>query len=134
MHLFCSCGLEWQQLINTATEPGWEFFQRILEPGCSRWLEPGRCRPLFSSAAPAAAFVLTWLGGGFLLLFEFGDDGGTIFIAGIGKQIALFGRQGFALAAEADAFMVGQFKGELLDSQLAPFEFSVALDELGLQG
>lgn len=65
----------------------------------------------------------------FLLLFQFSDDGGTIFIAGIGKQIALLAGQCFALAAKADALMVGQFEGELLDLQLAPFEFSVALDE-----
>ena len=62
----------------------------------------------------AGAFVLTWHGGR-LLLFQFGDDGGTIFVAGLEKQVALFGRQGFALAAKADTFMVRQFEGEFLD-------------------
>ena len=79
-----------------------------------------------------AAFVRTWCVGGFLLLFQFGRDGGTIFVAGFDKQIALFGRQCFALAAETNALVVRQLKGKLLDLQLTPFEFGVALNELGI--
>ena len=40
----------------------------------------------------ATAFVRARCVGGFLLLLQFGDDGGTIFVAGLSKQIALFGR------------------------------------------
>ena len=82
----------------------------------------------------AAVFVLTWRIGGFLVLFQFGDDGCAIFIAGFDKQIALFRRQRFALAAEVDALVVRQFEGKLLDLQFAPLEFGVALGELALQG
>lgn len=80
----------------------------------------------------AAAFVPTWRVRSFLLLFQLGDKCGTIFVAGIGKQITLLARQGFALAAEADAPMVSQFQGELLNLQFAPLEFGIALDELGV--
>lgn len=80
----------------------------------------------------AATFVRARCVGGFLLLLQFGDDGSAIFVAGLDKQITLFGRQRFALAAETDALVVREFEGQLLDLQLTPFEFGVALDELGI--
>ena len=54
---------------------------------------------------PAATFVRARGVGRFLLLLQFGDDGSAIFVAGLDKQIALFRRQRFALAAEADALL-----------------------------
>lgn len=81
----------------------------------------------------ARAVVLTRRDGRFLLVFQLGDDGGAIFVAGIDKQITLFARQDFTLAAEADAFMVRQFEDEFLYLQFTPFEFGVPFDELQLQ-
>ena len=80
----------------------------------------------------AAALVRARCVGGFLLLLQFGDDGGAIFVAGLDKQITLFGRQRFALAAETDALVVRKFEGQLLDLQLAPLEFGVALNQGGI--
>ena len=76
------------------------------------------------------AFVLTRRSGRLLCVFQFGNDGGPILIAGLDKQIPLLARQGFALAAKADSPMVRKFKGQLLDLQVAPFEFGVTLGEL----
>jgi hypothetical protein len=81
----------------------------------------------------AGSFVLTRRGGRGLLLFQFGDDGCTILIAGFDKQIPLLAGQGFARVTEADAPMVREFEGELLDLQFAPLEFGVAFDKLKLQ-
>ena len=39
----------------------------------------------------------------------------------------------FALAAETDALVMREFEGQLLDLQLAPFEFGVALLLDGLE-
>lgn len=79
-------------------------------------------------------FVRTRRSGRLLCLFQFGDDGGTIFVAGLDKQIPLFARQGFAFAAKADPSMVRQFEGELLDLQFALFEFGITFCKLRLQG
>jgi hypothetical protein len=70
--------------------------------------------------------------GRFLCFFQFGDDGGTILIAGLDKQVALLARQGFARAAKANPSMVCQFEGELLDLQIAPFEFGVPRNKRGI--
>ena len=67
-----------------------------------------------------------------LLLFQFGDNGCTIFVTGLDKQIALLAGQGFARVTEADTSMVCQFEGELLDLQFAPFEFGVAFNKCGI--
>ena len=80
------------------------------------------------------AFVLTRRSGRLLCVFQFGNDGGPILIAGLDKQIPLLARQGFALAAKADPSMMRQFEGQLLDLQVAPFEFGVTFNELRLQG
>ena len=80
----------------------------------------------------AGTFVLTWYGGRGLLLFQFGDNGCTIFVTGLDKQIALLAGQGFARVTEADTSMVRQFKGELLDLQLSPLKFGVAFDKCGI--
>ena len=49
-------------------------------------------RQLWRQGIATAAFVRARCIGGFLLLLQFGDDGGAIFVAGLDKQIALFGR------------------------------------------
>lgn len=69
-----------------------------------------------------------------LLFFQLGDDGCAILVAGLDKEIALLSSQRFALTAEANALEVSQFEGELLDLQIAPFEFGVEGDKLRLQG
>jgi hypothetical protein len=68
-----------------------------------------------------------------LLFFQLNDDGRTILVAGLEKEIALLSSQRFALTAEANALEVSQFEGELLDLQIAPFEFGVEGDKLRLQ-
>ncbi len=106
-----------------------------------------RLMPMFNAGQSrrqriaAGAFVLTRCCGRLLLLLKLGDDGSTILIAGIGKQITRLTRQGFTLATKANAFMVRQFERELLDLQFAPLEFSdlfcqlgIAFDEPALQG
>ncbi|MBP8277330.1 MAG: hypothetical protein KAX55_10615 [Propionivibrio sp.] len=69
-----------------------------------------------------------------LLFFQLGDDGRAILVTGLDKEIALLAGQRFALTAEANALEVSQFEGELLDLQIAPFEFGVEGDKLCLQG
>ena len=45
-------------------------------------------------------------------------DGAQIGIPGFFDQLAPFGREGFALVREADAFVVGQLQGEGGDFEL----------------
>ena len=87
----------------------------------------------------AAAFVRARCAGRRLLFFQFGGDRRAILVAGVGKQVALFRRQGFARAAETDTFVLRQFENELLDLQFAPLEFGfifgqadIAFGDLGL--
>lgn len=82
-------------------------------------------------AVAAAALVLTRRPCR-LLLFQFGDDRRAVFVAGFNEQVALFGRQRFVLATETNAFVVREFEDELLDLQIAPFEFGVTFGDLVL--
>ncbi len=93
-------------------------------------LDPGQFRRQRIAAGP---FVLPWWLGGFLLR-QLGHDGGPVLIPAIDKEIPLLRGERFALATETDALVMGQFQGQLLDLQLAPLEFGIALGKLGLQG
>jgi hypothetical protein len=97
------------------------------------WLVPMLNAGQFGRQGIAAgSFVRARCDGSFLLLCQLGHDGGAIFIAALDKQIALLARQGFTLAAKADAFVVGQFKRELLDLQLTSLQFRIPFHQLGI--
>ena len=110
-----------EQCMTTVTARAGFRLMTMLNAGQFRW-----------QGIAAATFVRTWPGGRFLR-FQLGDDGGTILITGLDKQVALLGRERLTLATETNASVVRQFEGKLRNLQLAPFEFGIAFGQLNLQ-